>query len=366
MPGISESGDTFMAARITIQDIADALNLSRNTVSKAINNTGTIADSTRDMVLKKAAEMGYKQFSYIDIAAKKIKSSADTITHMELAFITTAKLDNSHFGSTMIDKIQQELSEIGCSLSIYRVLPSEIQECRLPGSLDISRISGIFCAEMFNISYCRMLSALEIPVLFIDSPCLMGESPLTSDILLMDNETHSYSLIKKLRDNNFFNIGFVGDIYHCRSFYERYTSYRNALSYFNIPYDESFCLLNTEGDNWGGQTIDYQDYLLKGITNMEQLPDIFICANDFVAIDILRVFRQLKISVPDDVMLCGFDDSQESNIVMPSLSTVHIHSQLMGHEAVELLLSRIKEPSLNYRIMHTETNLILRESSCLN
>ena len=53
-----------MAARVTIQDIADALGLSRNTVSKAINNTGVIADSTRNAVLQKAAEMGYKQFSY--------------------------------------------------------------------------------------------------------------------------------------------------------------------------------------------------------------------------------------------------------------------------------------------------------------
>ena len=48
-----------MADRITIQDIADALGISRNTVSKAINNTGILADATREKVLKKAAEMGY-------------------------------------------------------------------------------------------------------------------------------------------------------------------------------------------------------------------------------------------------------------------------------------------------------------------
>ena len=50
-----------MRERVTIQDIASALGLSRNTVSKAINNTGPVADSTRAAVLKKAAEMGYKQ-----------------------------------------------------------------------------------------------------------------------------------------------------------------------------------------------------------------------------------------------------------------------------------------------------------------
>ena len=57
-----------MAGRVTIQDIADALGVSRNTVSKAINNTGILADATRDRILKKAVEMGYKQFSYVKFA----------------------------------------------------------------------------------------------------------------------------------------------------------------------------------------------------------------------------------------------------------------------------------------------------------
>ena len=52
-----------MSARVTMQDIADALGLSRNTVSKAINNTGIIAPGTRELILRKAMEMGYRQFS---------------------------------------------------------------------------------------------------------------------------------------------------------------------------------------------------------------------------------------------------------------------------------------------------------------
>ena len=57
-----------MGKRITIQDIADSLGVSRNTVSKAINNTGVLADATRDKILQKAAELGYKQFSYLSPA----------------------------------------------------------------------------------------------------------------------------------------------------------------------------------------------------------------------------------------------------------------------------------------------------------
>ena len=58
-----------MADRVTIQDIADELGVSRNTVSKAINNTGILADTTRERVLKKAIEMGYKPVSYTHLRA---------------------------------------------------------------------------------------------------------------------------------------------------------------------------------------------------------------------------------------------------------------------------------------------------------
>ena len=58
-----------MANKVTLQDIADALGVSRNTVSKAMNNTGVLAESTRQKVLEKALEMGYKQFSYANSIA---------------------------------------------------------------------------------------------------------------------------------------------------------------------------------------------------------------------------------------------------------------------------------------------------------
>ena len=54
-----------MGKKITIQDIADALGLSRNTVSKALNNTGVLADDTRQKILRKAEEMGYRRFVYL-------------------------------------------------------------------------------------------------------------------------------------------------------------------------------------------------------------------------------------------------------------------------------------------------------------
>ncbi len=77
--------------------------------------------------------------------------------------------------------------------------------------------------------------------------------------------------------------------------------------------------------------------------------------------DAMAVLRKRGIRVPEDVLFCGFDDSPESRLL--SLTTVHIHTQIMACEAARLLLSRIKEPSLDYRTIYTETYLIEREST---
>ena len=57
--------------KVTIQDIADALGVSRNTVSKAINNSDGLAEATREKILEKVVEMGYKQFSYAKATASR-------------------------------------------------------------------------------------------------------------------------------------------------------------------------------------------------------------------------------------------------------------------------------------------------------
>ena len=51
----------------------------RNTVSKAINNTGVLADATREKILRKAAEMGYKQFAYLPLFQEDLLQKQQSI-----------------------------------------------------------------------------------------------------------------------------------------------------------------------------------------------------------------------------------------------------------------------------------------------
>ncbi|KIR02197.1 regulatory protein, LacI [Lachnospiraceae bacterium TWA4] len=350
-----------MADRVTIQDIADALGVSRNTVSKAINNTGILADSTREKVLKKAVEMGYKQFSYVDpINFTNVKEEKPTKEKGMIALFTTTFLANSHFASLTLDRFQRELSHHGYSMSIHRVLSHEVQNLQLPTSFNKDETAGIICFEMFDYDYCKMITNLEIPVLFVDTPTLGLNPPLKADCLYMDNQSYMGPFVNEMIKRGKSKIGFIGDINHCQSFYERYLGYRNAMFLSNLPCLDEYCF--TSGMNKDDYP-HYKDYLRECFSSITSLPDVFICANDFVAMDILNIFNEFGISVPKDVYLCGFDDSPESKLISPPLTTIHIHTQIMGLTAANLLLSRIEQPFLNYRAVHTETTIIYRQST---
>lgn len=351
-----------MAERVTIQDIADALGVSRNTVSKAINNTGLLAEATRERVLQKAMEMGYKQFSYINIAGAE-KKTEPLAPAGEIALFFTGFIGNSHFSSTMLDKFQRELSQLGYSFTMHRIPVEAVDALQLPASYQRERISGIICVEMFDRGYADMLCGLGIPILFVDTPVVGLGRPLRADCLYMENQSGIYSFVQEMIRRGKRRIGFIGEYLHCQSFFERYMGYRNAMFLSGLPCPEEWCITGNKEGVREPDSNDYKEYLEKCFRSMDSLPEVFICANDFVALDAIQTFKKLGISVPGDVWLCGFDDSPESKFVTPTLTTIHIHSQIMGFSAVHLLVSRIKEPSLNFRTMHTETSLIYREST---
>ena len=349
-----------MATKVTIQDIANELQLSRNTVSKAINNTGVLADATREKILRKAAEMGYKQFAYLPLfqedTAKAAEHSILPSDKREIAMLTTQFLSSSHFSSMMLDRFQSEIEHLHSCTTIHRISPIELKEKKLPSSLNIERTAGIICIEVFDYDYAQMLCDLDVPLLFVDTPVMDMRPPLKSDRLYMENRIEVQNAVAHMVQRGKKRISFAGDKNHCQSFFERYMAYKDAVEYFGLTEGLSTCAMPSGQQN-------YPVSLYETIRRFKTMPDAFVCANDFVAMDLVKALNELGYSVPDDIWVCGFDDSQEASYFAPRLTSIHIHGQIMGYTAANLLMTRIEEPSLNYRTVYTETNLILREST---
>lgn len=349
-----------MATKVTIQDIANELQLSRNTVSKAINNTGVLADATREKILRKAAEMGYKQFAYLPLfqedTAKAAEHSILPSDKREIAMLTTQFLSSSHFSSMMLDRFQAEIDHLHSGMTIHRISPIELKEKKLPSSLNIQRTAGIICIEVFDYDYAQMLCDLDVPLLFVDTPVMDMRPPLKADRLYMENRIEIQNAVAHMVQRGKKRISFAGDKNHCQSFFERYMAYKDAVEYFGLTEGLSTCAMPSGQQN-------YPVSLYETIRRFKTMPDAFVCANDFVAMDLVKALNELGYSVPDDIWVCGFDDSQEASYFAPRLTSIHIHGQIMGYTAANLLMTRIEEPSLNYRTVYTETNLILREST---
>ena len=337
--------------RVTIQDIADELGVSRNTVSKAINNADGLAEATRKRILQKATEMGYNQFSYIK-AQTAAAMNWEPRYKGDIALLFGDTIDNNHFASLMLDKLKMELSQLGYTLISHRVEQDNFRCRTLPFTFDPRKAQAIICIEMFDRSYDEMICGLGLPVLFVDGPCKRDGIDLPADQLYLDNTTAITRFVNDMLSRGKRRIGFIGDFEHCQSFFERYSAFRCAMLLADVPVDARFCI-----------KVLNPDQLASRLGEMEELPEVFICANDFVARDAIYALLKLGKSVPGDVLFCGFDDSPQSRIMTPALTTVHIHTQIMAISAMDLLISRIEGPTLNYRIVHTETELIYRDST---
>ena len=346
-----------MKDKVTIQDIADALGVSRNTVSKAINNSEGLAEATREKILQKAVEMGYKQFSYVKAAASFSRSAegeANAVPSFlgEIALLTTVFLTQSHFASLMLDKFQREISQLGYTMNTHRVTEENRREMTLPITYRPEQVKAVICIEMFDYAYDEMVCELGIPVLFVDGPVKWEGKSLPADQLYMDNTTEITRFVGAALRRGDRRIGFIGNPEHCQSFAERYAAFRYAMLRADEPVDERFCI-----------RYNHPDEIAEKLYTMGELPDIFICTNDFVASDAMRALFSIGKTVPEDVRILGFDDSSESRHSRPTMSTVHIHTQIMAYEAVHLIMSRIQEPSLDFRTVHTQTDLIERETT---
>lgn len=337
--------------KVTIQYIADSLGLSRNTVSKALNGSHTVPSDTRNKVIKRAIELNYKQFALVEQESSIPKNPGN------IALITSNMPNSSHFGTSLLSGLEKKISSEGYNLSIHIVRETEIEALVLPLNFDKSKVDGIVCIELFNKKYTDFINALDIPTIFIDASAEIFYPELNSDLILMENEHSTYFMTHKLIEHGCSTLGFVGDYNHCKSFNERWVGFNKALTTAQLPTDSSYNIL--ENDKFFSDPRWLEQRLLE----MDSYPSAFVCANDFIAINVMRILKAQNINIPEDIMICGFDDSPESQIVEPHLTTVHIYRDDMGIMAAEMLLSRVQNPHKPPQVTHVRTTPVFRSTT---
>lgn len=338
-----------MKKTVTIQDIADALGMSRNTVSKALNGK-QVPVKTRNAVISAAIEMGYKGY-------KLAASSETAISHKRYVILSTRLLMNITFFIAVLRGIEESLMDYDIDLVQFSIT-NPASFTKFKRYLADAKVDGIICMEFFEPDYITQLLDQGIPLVFFDFPLLDSAPRGSYDIILPESQTAVRQYCTQLiREDGCKTFGFVGDYRHCRSFYERFVGMREALFLSGLPVDLQYSFL--EDDSIGYTP----ERLARMLDQLPGLPDCFVTANDSIAINLITALKSKKIHIPKDVKVVGFDNSPKAKNLNPQLTSFNVDKVALGKKITNLLQDRVSNPSQANQVIYITSKVIVRAST---
>ncbi len=339
--------------KVTIQDVAKELKLSRNTVAKALNNSDTVSYETRYVVIEKAYEMGYSKLSPVVLNEFKLRNKIDDTK----TIVVLTRREISVFWNSIIMGISDELNKYGCKLQFNFI--SEQDEKKLVLPLDLqAEVSGIIMLSVFDIEYIDQIMRRNVPVVFLDAPCELDHIASYGDIVICEGHNSVKKITTDLLHQGFKRIGFIGDITYCKSIHDRYQGYLSALLAAGISMDDSIvATYHTPTKFYKTEEVD------KALEGFSSMPEAIVCANDDIALDVIRCLRARGLSVPQDVAVTGYDNVEGMSQVEPILTTVRVGNQRLGRRLVQQLMWRIQNPTFPKEVIFIGVEVIFRQSS---
>lgn len=338
-----------MKKSVTIQDIANALNLSRNTVSKALNGKD-VPIKTRNAVVNAAVEMGYKGYN---LAA----AGDSTLQQKRFVILSSRLLMSINYHSYILKGIEESLSQYDIELLQFRITDAASFSKFLRYLTDY-KVDGIICIEFFNSDFIKQLLELGLALVFMDFPFDDFSIKGKYDIILPESfnviRNFCLQLIEKEKCKAF---GFVGDYIHCRSFYERFLGMREAMYISGLEFDSQFSILNKDSDPYDPITLE------KRISTFSRLPDCFVSANDTIAINLISALKSLGLDVPKDIKVVGYDNISEAKRTEPPLTSANVNKTALGKRIVSLLFDRIANPMQSNQIIYVTSKMIVRSTT---
>ncbi|MCM1135037.1 MAG: LacI family DNA-binding transcriptional regulator [Clostridium sp.] len=341
-----------MRGKPAIIEIAKALNLSRNTVSKVINNKDGVSQKTKNMILQYIASAE---------APGKDSLSSAPVFQIQKYVVFTYHHENAEYFNDVLANVEATLKANGYSLLMNIIHGDTTGNIPIPPSLYDSSACGVISFNIFDEQYWEEIISLNIPSVFIDTFYNPYRFINKTDIVTVECSGPIHNLVNLFIEKGAASFGFVGPNHFCYSMFQKWLSLKATLEENNLVLDESKCILNTDSFNKSG-AIQYAKELL---CQMEKIPEVFICADDLCAVITSKALQELGYTIPDDVSIVGFNNSSETQRQTPPLSTVDAHPDLIGQSSAQMLIDRLNNPELPHKFILTQSDIILRDSTNL-
>lgn len=333
--------DKEESKNITIADVADALGVSKTTVSRAISGKGRIGKATRDKVLAYIEEHDYKPNAIA-------KGLAQSKTY-NLCVVMPGNYDivDWNFFQECLFGIQEMAESMG-----YDIL---LAMCRMADVSSLERIvanrkvDGVILMRTFLVDkQIEFLQQKNVPFVAIGSTHYEDVIQIDHDHRNACKELTSILLMKNLQ-----KIALVGEDDGYVVNQNRLGGFREAYEQMGLTIDERLLFLGPETRMCIDKTVN---------ESLEHKVDCILCMDDAVASRVLRTLREKKVKVPDDVKVASFYDSTILENSVPSITSLSFDAKELGRVACRTLLDTIEGIEVEEKTL-LPYEVVLKEST---
>lgn len=335
-----------------MQDIADALNISRVTVSKAFNNQSGVSDSLRDLIFEKAKELGYAKVPYLALKQIQAPQNEHEVRQANTVSLIVSRPDSAFFWTSIIHRMAQELLNYNINL-LYTYVPSSYTDTfRLPAILADGEVDGIIVLNVYDREILSMVNRLTPPKVFLDTVPALYSQPLNGDLILIEGFRTEYSITEMLASKGHKEIGFIGDIHYAQTNMERYRGYCACMEAYGLFINPAHCMTGSIG------IFSYGKELNAFLASLDSWPTAFVCVSDYVAHFVQLYIDEGPRQPPHPVTLTGFDNTNEYTNVAGQIITANVPTSLLGKRLALQLVFRTQHPDAPYELTFLKPTVI--------
>lgn len=327
-----------MKKKTTIYDIAEKLNITAATVSRALNNNPKISKKTRKLVVETASEMNYEQ-NKLALALKSGKS-------FNIGVIVP-RID-SNFFSSVIRGIEEELYPAGYHVIICQTHDQKDLEIQNINSLLNAQVDGVLMsvssANIEELDGFKSLLKKNVPLIFFDrKKNIKNVSTIT-----IDDYKGAYDATKHLIDQGCKRIAHLSNNRKLEIFKNRYLGYKQAIIDSGLTFDENL-------------VVECFSKVLEGrkqtklFLEMDNRPDAIFSSSDFTALGAIQEITSYGLRIPEDISVVGFSNEPFTKFMELSITSVDQSPREMGRIAAQIFLEEVN----NDAKVKTEKHVVL-------
>ncbi len=327
---------------ITSGDVARLAKVSQSAVSRTFTAGASVSPETREKVQKAARALGYRP----NALARAMISGRSRLIAVFVAY-----LDNQ-FYPVVLEQMSSALQKEGYHVLLFMTDPGN-QDMVVQKMLEYQVEGIVMASATLSSNLARECARTGIPVVLFNR--YVPSSPASS--VTSDNIEGGRLLAHFLVGGGHERIAFIAGDEDSSTNRDREAGFYKGLAEHGVT---------VWGRAVGGYTFDGAAHAARELCSQSERPDAIFVANDHMAFSVMDVLRnEMKLAIPEDVSIVGYDNVPESGWGGYQLTTVEQPSVPMIEATVNILIEQIEQRLVKRRAAVLPARLVVRESARL-